>query len=388
MKEIKDIIKAYGEALKSGSAVALATVVHVDGSAYRREGARMLISESGALTGAISGGCLEGDTLKKALLVMQKKIAALVTYDTMDDDAVLGIGLGCNGIIQVLIEPVNFGDNLNPIELLKLVAGKREPSVLVTMFSLADKKNTQYGTVILKQENNGLQSAYSGPYSQELQHSIGEAFDLKRSSFKNFIDDNSDINAFIEYIAPAVSIIIAGAGNDVQPLVKMADILGWETTVADGRPSYAKSNRFIPSCQVMVLNPAEILKNINLDDQTLFLLMTHNYHYDYAFLKTLISQPVKYIGILGPKKKWEKMLQQFSEEGVELSKEILEAIHTPVGLNIGAETPEEIALSILAEIKSFLAKKDAQQLKSLSQPIHHAPGKSFEEVDLRQKNLL
>src|SRR5688572_12715879 len=154
MKEIKDIIQSFDEAQKQGKQTALATVVHVDGSSYRRPGARMLITEEGQLTGAISGGCLEGDALRKALLVMSQQRSMLVTYDTMDeDDAILGIGLGCNGIIQVLIEPINTADPNNPIRFLKTIAERRQKAVLVTLFSLKDKKDPQPGTCLLLREN-------------------------------------------------------------------------------------------------------------------------------------------------------------------------------------------------------------------------------------------
>ena len=142
MKEVEDIIEAYDEAVLAGKKTALATVVHVDGSSYRRPGARMLITEDGMLTGAISGGCLEGDALRKALLVIMQQQSMLVTYDTSDEeDAVIGLGLGCNGIIQVLIEPLGAGKTNNPIHLLKIVAGNRKKAALVTLFCLADKKN-------------------------------------------------------------------------------------------------------------------------------------------------------------------------------------------------------------------------------------------------------
>src|SRR6187401_3684640 len=134
MKEVRDIIMAYDEAEQLGKQTALATVVHVEGSSYRRPGARMLITEDGQLTGMISGGCLEGDALRKALLVMSEKRARLVTYDTMDDDdAKFGVGLGCNGIIQVLIEPIDITDPNNPIHYLKKVNEKRQAAVLVTL---------------------------------------------------------------------------------------------------------------------------------------------------------------------------------------------------------------------------------------------------------------
>src|SRR6187549_1616003 len=157
MKEIRDIIKAFNEAQKLGKQTALATVVHVEGSSYRRPGARMLIEDDGQLTGAISGGCLEGDALRKALLVMTEKRSRLVKYDTMDDDdAKFGVGLGCNGIIQVLIEPIIPGEKNNPIQLLEIVAAKRKKAVLVTLFSLERKKDPQQGTCFLLEESGDI----------------------------------------------------------------------------------------------------------------------------------------------------------------------------------------------------------------------------------------
>src|SRR3954451_24082616 len=132
MKELQDIIRAYEEAERQGKQTALATVVHLEGSAYRRPGARMLVTEEGKLTGAISGGCLEGDALRKAQLVMSRKKSMVVTYDTMDDDdAKLGVGLGCNGIIHILIEPLFAEGSFNTIELLKIFLAKRQKGVLV-----------------------------------------------------------------------------------------------------------------------------------------------------------------------------------------------------------------------------------------------------------------
>src|SRR6476469_981426 len=147
MKEINDIIRAFDEAQKQGMQTALATVVHVDGSSYRRPGARMLVAEDGMLTGAISGGCLEGDALRKALLVMQQQKPMLATYDTTDeDDAKLGVQLGCNGIVHILIEPIDSTDKNNAVELLKIVAGKRSNAVIATLFSLQNRKAEQPGT--------------------------------------------------------------------------------------------------------------------------------------------------------------------------------------------------------------------------------------------------
>ena len=154
MKEISEIIVAFDRAQREGKQTALVTLVHVEGSSYRRPGARMLVTETGELTGAISGGCLEGDALNKALLAMHQGKNMLVTYDTTDeDDAVLGLGLGCNGIIQVLIQPVSNEQDNGPMQLLKKVTASRRNNVLVTLFSLKERKADQPGTVISKNQD-------------------------------------------------------------------------------------------------------------------------------------------------------------------------------------------------------------------------------------------
>lgn len=386
MKEIKDIIRSFDEAQKQGKQTALATVVHVDGSSYRRPGARMLITEEGELTGAISGGCLEGDALRKALLVMSQKKSMLVTYDTMDeDDAKLGIGLGCNGIIQVLIEPINTADPHNPLQLLKAVAARRQKAVLITLFSLENKKGPQPGTCLLLRETKQVKGN-SSILNEILIKDGMQVLPNGHSLFRNYISENQNLTAFIELIEPAVSLIVIGAGNDVIPLVAMAEILGWEATVIDGRPAYAKKERFSPSCQVLVSKPEKVLEQITTDEQTVFLLMTHNYNYDMAMLLQLLQKNVRYVGMLGPKKKLERMLGEWEEQGIHLTKEQLASVHSPVGLDIGAETSEEIALSILSEIKAVLSGKQGLSLHSNTGTIHSRNDFIIEQVNISDKN--
>lgn len=386
MKEIKDIIQSFDEAEKQGKQTALATVVHVDGSSYRRPGARMLITEEGELTGAISGGCLEGDALRKALLVMSQKRSMLVTYDTMDeDDAKLGIGLGCNGIIQVLIEPINTADPHNPIQLLKNVAAKRQKAVLITLFSLENKKDSQPGTCLLLREAEQAKGN-SSVLNEILIKDGTQVLANGHSLFRNYISEHQNLTAFIELIKPAVSLIVMGAGNDVIPLVAMAEIMGWETTVIDGRPHYAKKERFSPTCQVLVSRPEKVLEQVATDEQTVFLLMTHNYNYDMAMLLQLLQKNVIYVGMLGPKKKLERMLGEWEEQGIHLTKEQLASVHSPVGLNIGAETSEEIALSILSEIKAVLSGRQGLSLHSNTGTIHSRNDLIIEQVNIADKN--
>jgi xanthine dehydrogenase accessory factor len=387
MKEIKNIIQAYNEAQKDGKATALATVVHVDGSSYRRPGARMLITEDGNLTGAISGGCLEGDALRKASLVIMEKRSMLVTYDTMDDDdAKFGMGLGCNGIIQVLIEPVDPAKPDNPIELLKQVITKRQKAVVITLFSLQNRKDTQWGTcILLKEDGTVIKSANEIPFEKVLLKDAEKAVLDQNTFFQNYIADKENITAFVEYVKAPIALVVIGAGNDVMPLIDMAAVLGWEITVVDGRANYAKPERFTSSCQVLLSKPENVLQKIPVDNQTAFVLMTHNYNYDMAMLNELLKQKVMYVGMLGPKKKLERILNELNDKGEKISAQQLSMIYGPVGIDMGAETPEEIALSILAEIKAVLSNKPAQSLRDKSNFIHPREQTAIGQVNFTNK---
>jgi xanthine dehydrogenase accessory factor len=372
MKEINNIIKSYDESIATGKKTVIATLVHLEGSSYRRPGARMLITDEGNITGAISGGCLEGDALQKALHVLSTQKSRIVTYDTTDEeDNSFGVGLGCNGVIQVLIEPVNAEDPMNHVEFLRNVVNKRQKAVLVTLFSLDDKKYPQPGTCLFLDSSRNFQGTIQDLKLEELlKQDAALAFAEEKTKFKKYISDDYKLTAFIEFIKPAVSLVIIGAGNDVMPMVEMADLLGWESRVIDGRSSHARPERFEKSCQVLVSKPEDVLEKIFIDEQTVFVLMTHNYNYDKAMLKILVEKNVAYIGMLGPKKKLDRMLQEIKEEGIALTDEQKESIFAPVGLDIGAETAEEIAISIIAEIKVVLTGKTSKSLRNIKEAIH------------------
>jgi len=369
MKEIIDIVTAYDEAIKTARKTALATVVLVEGSAYRNAGARMLITEDGQLTGAISGGCLEGDALRKARMVILQQEPLLVTYDTMDDDdAKLGVGLGCNGIIHILIEPINDGQN-NPITLLKAVIASRGYAVLVTVFNVTDRKSAQPGSCLCLADGqtlmNGLEIL---PYKNELLEDAKNVLDSQRSA----ITDYQVYTAFVECVKPLISLVILGAGNDAIPLTGIATILGWNITIVDGRPNYATAERFPSANKIMVTKPEKILDSLEINEWTAFVLMTHNYNYEVGFLKELLPLYPSYIGILGPKKKLERMLDELEENGTTITERNLETIHGPIGLDIGSETSEEIALAIIAEIKAVFSKRNGNSLKYKTTVIHSA----------------
>lgn len=372
MKEIHEIIKAYDAATQAGKRSALASVVHLNGSSYRRPGARMLVTDEGELTGTISGGCLEGDALKKAMMVLSQQTSKLVTYDTNDeDDATIGIQLGCAGVIQVLFEPIDENNVNNPIQLLRTAIARRQNAVLVTLFSLEDKRNEQPGTCLLMEENGNISGAIPYPELQKnIMEDVNMAMHRQVSSFKNYTGENFSFTAFIEFLQPQVSLVIIGAGNDAIPMMQIAETIGWDIRVVDGRSTHAKPERFASACQVLVSKPEKVLEHITIDSQTVFVLMTHNYNYDLAMLKVLFLKNVTYIGLLGPKKRLDKMIDEIRDEGILIDEDQLKKIYGPVGLEIGAETAEEIALSIIAEIKAVLAGKPGRSLREKQDEIH------------------
>jgi xanthine/CO dehydrogenase XdhC/CoxF family maturation factor len=372
VKEFQEIIKGYDLAMQAGKSVALASVVHLDGSSYRRPGARMLVSDEGELTGAISGGCLEGDALRKAMHAIAQKSNRLVTYDTSnEDDMSIGIQLGCAGVIQVLFESINPNDVANPIQLIRKALAIRQHAVLLTLFDLTDKKNTQPGTCLLM-ESDGHVSG-SQPFSV-LQDTLLEEMRLVLQSgnsvFRQFNGEGFSITAFIEYLQPPVTMVVVGAGNDAIPMMQIADTLGWNVRVVDGRNTHAKPERFVSACQVLVSKPEQVLEQIPMDERTVFVMMTHNYNYDLAMLKALLHSNTPYIGMLGPKKKLDRMLDELRASGMMITEEMLKKVYGPSGLEIGAETPEEIALSIIAEIQSVLTGNQGGQLKLKQDVIH------------------
>ncbi|QDW22263.1 XdhC family protein [Flavobacterium sp. KBS0721] len=367
MKEISEILKAHSQAKATGKKTALATVVKVEGSSYRQPGARMLVTEDGLLTGAISGGCLEGDALRKALLSIHQQQNKLITYNTSnEDDSEVGLQLGCNGIVHILFEYIDDAVENNPIQLLQQLEFERKDAVVATVFSLK-RQAAQQGTLLFYRENET--PIYANNTALNILEDVKQALKIKATVVRQLHDEQEN-EVLADYINPPVSLVIVGAGNDVQPLVKMTSLLGWEITIGEGRATHATKKRFPEAKNVFVVKPEQLLENISIDAQTYFVLITHNYKYDLAVLKLLVQTNCNYIGILGPKTKLNRMLDDLNSEGIQLTEEKLTTIYGPIGLDLGAETAEEIALSIVAEIKAVMSGKQGVSLKYKTEKIH------------------
>ena len=372
MKEIRAIIAAYTQARHAGLQLALATVVHVEGSSYRKPGARMLVTEEGEFTGAISGGCLEGDALRKALLAIMQRKNKLVTYDTSRDELALGLQLGCNGMVHILFEYVDPTDPYNPVELLIASQdAKRKPTLFTTLFSL-DSYAVQPGSLLyaVGSEKPVCHPEWQQQLPEALCLDVQQALASGQSSCQQYRLGEQLYYGFLELIEAPIALILVGAGNDALPVATFAEQLGWEITLVDGRKTHANNKRFPFVSNIIVAGPDEAMEQLVLDERSAVVLMTHNYAFDKAMLGLLQDQPCAYIGSLGPQKKLHKMFADLAAEGTPVSEAAQAKIYGPIGLDIGADTPEEVALSIIAEIKACMQGKTLPSLKFKEGPIH------------------
>ena len=358
MKEIKAIVEAYHKIDFIKNKAALATVVRVEGSSYRRSGARMLITDSGEWIGGISGGCLEGDALKKAKFAMAQNKATMVTYDTTDDDPYqIGVGLGCNGIIDVLLAPLDSQNIDNQVLVLQNCIESRKPNVIITVINFKGNfKSIQLGQAYkYDSEINFSLNFISG----NLITDINNCLQSEKSESKIYQCQEGEITVFIEVIIPTTHLIMFGGNYDIYPMVKLAKEVGWKVSVVCN-PLKVHKSLFELADAVIEKDKG---KEIEIDPYTVALLMAHDYETDFKNMRNLLKTSIKFIGMLGPKKRTDKMFLKLSEEGNSVSAEDLARIATPVGLDIGASNPEEIAISIIAEIKTFFNGRTGQRLK-------------------------
>ncbi|GAA0891349.1 XdhC family protein [Fulvivirga kasyanovii] len=384
MKEIKNIIAEYHKIDFDKKKAALATVVKVRGSSYRSPGARMLITNDGRWIGSISGGCLEGDALRRAREVMQTGEPQVITYDTTAEGDSLGIGLGCNGIIDVLIQAIGEDDADNPIKRLESLVNYDNLSVIATVFRTNGTPGVAEQLWIDNNKNvhgDIRDKALRTQMSQDLLW----VQENRKPEIKTYA--NGQLEVFFEIVEPCIDLLIFGAGFDARPVVDLAKVMGWDVTVTDECIAHIAPARFPLADQVKLCKREHVSEEIKIKPYSAAVLMSHNYEYDLQVLKRLLPTPVNYIGILGPKKRVDKMYESLEAEGFELTAEDKHRIHSPIGLDIGAETPEEIALSIITEIQAKFTNRSGGFLKYRNAPIHHRDGKEdqvFKQVFINQ----
>lgn len=384
MKELHVICKAYRKINFSKQKAALATVMRVRGSSYRSPGARMLITDDGRWVGSISGGCLEGDALRKARQVMREKTTLTVTYDTSEEDNnTFSINLGCNGIIDVLIEPLDPADERNPMLIFESLLGLETATALATCFS--DHSQLNGKKMLLKSGALSFQEFDHPDLSERITADLLELFTSKRSRATVYEVAGEQVEVFLELLQPPIKLMIFGGGYDARPLCLMAKNLGWSVTVTDECVAHI-APVFFPGADGLSLCHREFVdRELSISANTACVLMSHNYDYDRDVLKKLLRTDTPYIGILGPRKRFDKMLKDFADQDLTLTERDWDRIHAPIGIDIGAETPDEIAISIIGEVMAKFSKRDAGFLKYRTGPIHRrdtASDQVFKEATL------
>ena len=352
MKEINDIIAAYQQLDLSENKVAMATVIYVEGSSYRRAGARMLVQDNGIYIGGISGGCLEGDALKKANHCMARNRVEVVRYDTSKEgEGEIGAGLGCNGIIDILLSPINAADENNPIKVLQSCVDDRKANCLIMIIS-SEVDDFEQGEMY--KYNQAIN------FPKDVMTDVEAAIASGRSAVKTY--DN--LSVFIEILLPALNVVLFGSSYDVYPLLKIGNELGWNMDVVTN-PAKASG-----SMKKLSQNIYAKETTIPYDDFTAFVLMAHDYETDKSNLLMALQTDVPYVGMLGPLKRKVKALNELKTEGTTFTVEQLKRLYNPIGLDIGSITPEEISLAILAEIRAHFSGRNGQFLREKVGTIH------------------
>jgi len=327
MTELASILAALEGG--AGQPAALATLVSVQGSSYRRPGARALGLPGGRKVGSISGGCLEEDVALRLQGVLESGIPRIVTYDTTEEsDLVWGVGLGCQGVVQVLLEPIPVS---RPRWIGVLAANLRE--------GRATELAVTYGGVPAERWGTALRD---------------EAEFLGR-------DGN-----FAERVEPPPRLILFGAGDDAIPLARMARQVGWRVTVVDSRPAFAARARFPEADAVVVAAAGTIDEHVEMDAGSFVVVMSHRFAEDLNLLKVLLGRPLAYLGLLGSRPRAERLLARLNEDKIPIDPATLRRLFAPVGLDL----PETIAVSILAEMQCRLTGRDPKPLRERTAAIH------------------
>lgn len=354
MRELDQILEAWRQdrqALYHSSSV-LATVVRVEGSAYRRPGARMLIHPQGAGIGSISGGCLEGDLRRKAAWWTSEQPVALRVYDTTsDDDAVWEFGLGCNGVIHVLLERFDAPGVAESLDFLAAAQARREPTVIVTSISPL---------------RLGQRWCFPRALPEPAPAALAPAVEAALTTASSRILHTPTETFFVEYVPPPQRLFVFGAGHDARPLVQLGAELGWQVHLADGRPAYACPANFPNAASVRLLPPDASLEAFDLGPGDAVVMMTHNFPQDIRLLPQILARRPRYLGLLGPHSRAHKL---FTACGLT---RIPSFVHAPVGLDIGSDAPATVALSIVAEIQAALNQRSGGALRSRSGSIHES----------------
>jgi xanthine/CO dehydrogenase XdhC/CoxF family maturation factor len=358
-KETAEILSRLAELAAAGRRAALATVVRISGSAYRRPGARFLIEETGETLGGVSGGCLEADVREVARQqVLETGTPSLRHYSTgPDEDMVWGLGLGCNGLIDVFIQPATSGSlaALAPT-LRQLVAGD-SPFALLTVVEGED-----LGAMSVVEPEGTVHGSLG---SADLDAQVAETAKRALASGRSSLETVAGRSVFVEVLPPPPHLIVCGAGEDARPLVDYAADAGFRVTLVDHRPALLDPEAFPQAAQRLLGRPED--QDIPLPPpwRSLAVVKNHSLAIDREWVRRLLFDGLPYVGVLGPKARTDSILEEIGTDEADIQR-----IFGPVGLDLGADGPRQVAISIVAELLAFTMQREPRHLSESREPIH------------------
>ncbi|MEH7403125.1 XdhC/CoxI family protein [Gottfriedia acidiceleris] len=333
MESIHEILNEITSA-KEGDV--LATIIHVEGSAYRKEGTSMLFKGNGKEVGLLSAGCLEADLSYQVQETRERKTPQTVIYDmSAEDDLTWGKGAGCNGIITVLLEPID--------EIIFNLLTKLKTFLLngtsVSMMKILSDDSNDVETLFLVDEKTFFGNCNEGKLEQ-VKSVLNELhYSNEKSGIRTI--ESLDTNTYLHTFHPKPRLFVFGAGKDAIPLVKLASLTGFFVTITDWRADLCSNEYFPDAEQILVGFPSEIIPRLKLTASDSAIIITHQFQKDKEILNHILNSNLKYLGVLGGKKRIQRLLE---------GKKVDTEINSPAGLQIGAEGPEEIAISIVGEL--------------------------------------
>jgi xanthine/CO dehydrogenase XdhC/CoxF family maturation factor len=371
MTDLEHILPLWNELEASGADYVLATVVAVEGSSYRRPGARMLLADDGRRAGTVSGGCLEAEVAKRAWWLTNDG-PVVERYSTLEDDGDLPYGSGCGGVVYILLERRRTAGPL--IHALKSAFHLRQPLAIAVVLEgpqIGKRAFARLGPTIATSTNDGA--------SATLLQGLAEDALERRTSFEQKIHiEGKATRAWVDYRAARPGLWIFGAGDDARPLVRLARELGWFVAVADGRSHLATQSRFPAADEVRSLTISELPGSAKDAPSVLptdaAVLMTHSFEQDSHILAALLNDdhefPCAYVGVLGPQRRAREALAEAARlrritPETDRIEGWLAQLHAPTGIDLGADTSASIALSILAEIQQTLNAATALPLRQV-----------------------
>ncbi|MDB6137576.1 MAG: hypothetical protein JWO94_648 [Verrucomicrobiaceae bacterium] len=341
--------------------VALATVVRTSGSTYRKPGARMLVQADGTTAGMVSAGCLEKDIAERAMRTIRGEASQLVAYDTRRL-------FGCNGRMEVFIEcvPPNRSDSL--LAAAEKGLGERRPLVGTTIFKANDLPAALLGSQALLGHDG--QPAEGRPLPERMYADARGALAAETAVERSYFHSGGIMAALLQTIAPPVKVYVFGAHPDVVPLTSICLQLGWLPVVV-AHPSQ-ELPVLPPGSEGIYMGPEEVAGALVADVRSAAVVMTHNYGRDLAYLDGLLRHDFRYVGLMGPARRRNQLVGDLAGHGTLLDAPMMERLHGPAGLDIGADGPAEIAMSIASEIKAVMSGRAGGLLRESPRSIHAA----------------